>query len=86
VVLEPKILLRCIDHYYTICSHDWCDISFSYTMFVCIATSSSEVTSHLKTNLVKYVGNLKSQVNLMGPSRFFLVLFTPHLANKRIIR
>jgi hypothetical protein len=29
---------------------------FSYTMFVCIATSRSEVTSHPKTNLVKVPG------------------------------
>jgi hypothetical protein len=29
---------------------------FAYTMFVCIAMSSSEVTSHLKTKLVKYLG------------------------------
>jgi hypothetical protein len=27
-------------------------------MFVCIATTSSEVTSHLKTKLVKYLGIL----------------------------
>jgi hypothetical protein len=29
---------------------------FAHTMFVCIAMSSSEVTSHLKTKLVKYLG------------------------------
>jgi hypothetical protein len=29
---------------------------FVHTIFVCIATSSSEVTSHLKTKLVKYLG------------------------------
>jgi hypothetical protein len=52
-------------------------------LFVCIATSSSEVTSHLKTKLVP--GNLESKpscaldhfylpnnvpVNLMGPNRY----------------
>jgi hypothetical protein len=31
---------------------------FVYTMFVCIATSSNEVTSHLKTKLVTYLGIL----------------------------
>jgi hypothetical protein len=56
VILEPTILLRCVDHYYAIYSHDWCDVNFAYTMFVCIATSSSEVTSHLKTKLVKCFG------------------------------
>jgi hypothetical protein len=29
---------------------------FAYTMSICIATSSSEVTSHLKINLEKYLG------------------------------
>jgi hypothetical protein len=28
---------------------------FAYTMFVCIATSSSEVTGNLKTSWVKYL-------------------------------
>jgi hypothetical protein len=56
VVLEPAISLRRVDNYYAICSHDWCDVNFACTMFVCIATSSSEVTSHLKTKLAKYLG------------------------------
>jgi hypothetical protein len=30
-------------------------------MFVCIATNSNEVTSHLKTNLI--LGNLESKAN-----------------------
>jgi hypothetical protein len=34
---------------------------FSYTMFVCIATISNEVTSHLKTKLVP--GNLESKAS-----------------------
>ena len=49
------------DHYYAICSHDWCDVNFSCTMFVCMATSSNEVTSHLKSKLVPE--NLKSQAS-----------------------
>jgi hypothetical protein len=36
-------------------------INFAYTMFVCIAMSSSEVTSHLKTKLVP--GNLESKAS-----------------------
>jgi hypothetical protein len=61
VVLEPRFSLRHIDHYYAICFHDWCYVNFAYTMFVCIATSSSEVTSHLKSKLVP--GNLKSHAS-----------------------
>jgi hypothetical protein len=36
-------------------------INFAYTMFVCIAMSSSEDTSHLKTKLVP--GNLESKAS-----------------------
>jgi hypothetical protein len=61
VVLEPRISLRCVEHYYAVCSYVWCDVNFAYTMFVCIATSSSEVTSHLKTKLVP--GNLESKAS-----------------------
>jgi hypothetical protein len=44
-------------------------------MFVCIATSSSEVTSHLKTKLVKYLGilSLSQVVALITP--FYLIMF-----------
>jgi hypothetical protein len=38
-----------------------CDVNFVYTMFVCIATTSSEVTNHLKTKLVP--GNLESHAS-----------------------
>jgi hypothetical protein len=41
--------------------HNRCDVNFAYTMFVCIATNSSEVTSHLKTKLVPM--NLKSKAS-----------------------
>ena len=61
VVSEPAISLRRVDYYYTVYSYVWCDVNFSYTMFVCIAISSSEVTSHLKTNLVP--GDLKSKAS-----------------------
>jgi hypothetical protein len=39
----------------------WCDVYSVYTVFVCIATNSSEVTSHLKTKLVP--GNLESKAS-----------------------
>jgi hypothetical protein len=48
---------------------------FSYSMFVCIATSSSEVTSHLKTKLVKYLGisSLRQVVPLI--TLLYLIMF-----------
>jgi hypothetical protein len=75
VILEPTILLRCVDHYYAICSHDWCDVNFAGTMFVCIATSSSKVMSHLKTKLVKYLGisRLRQVVPLI--TFLYLIMF-----------
>jgi hypothetical protein len=39
VVLEPTISLRYVEHYYTVCSYVWCDVNFSYTMYVCIVAS-----------------------------------------------
>jgi hypothetical protein len=44
-------------------------------MVVCIATSSSEITSHLKTKLVKYLGisSLRQVVPLITP--FYLIMF-----------
>jgi hypothetical protein len=43
-------------------------------LFVCIATSSSEVTSHPKTNLVKYQGisSLRQVVPFITP--FYLIM------------
>jgi hypothetical protein len=38
---------------------------FAYTMFVCIATTSSEVTSHLKTKLVPGISCLRQVVPLI---------------------
>jgi hypothetical protein len=61
VVLEPTISLRCVEHYYTVCSYIWCNVNVAYTMFVCIATNSSEVTSHLKTKLAPE--NLESKAS-----------------------
>jgi hypothetical protein len=85
VVLEPTISLQCVDNYYLICSHDWCDVNFfAYTMFVCNATSSSEVTSHPKTNLVKVAGisSLESKASCaldhfyLYPIMFLLITVT----------
>jgi hypothetical protein len=42
-------------------SCDWCDVNFAYTIFICIAMSSSEVTSHLKSKLVHR--NLESKAS-----------------------
>jgi hypothetical protein len=39
VILKPTTSLQCIDYYYAFHSHVWCDVNFSYTMFVCVATS-----------------------------------------------
>jgi hypothetical protein len=57
VILEPRISLCRIEYYYAVCSYVWCDVNFAYAMFVCIATNSSKITSHLKTKLVP--GNLE---------------------------
>jgi hypothetical protein len=47
---------------------------FAYTMFVCIATSSSEVTSHLKTMLVP--GNLESKASCaLDHFSLYLIMF-----------
>jgi hypothetical protein len=61
VVLEPRIELRRVEHYYAVCSYVWCDVNFAYTMFVCIATNISEVSSHLKTKWVPR--NLESKAS-----------------------
>jgi hypothetical protein len=42
-------------------------------MIVCIATASSEVTSHLKTNLVP--GNLESMASCALDHFFYLIMF-----------
>jgi hypothetical protein len=61
VILEPTISLRCVEHYCAICAYVWCDVNFVYTMFVCIAMISIEVTRILKTKPVP--GNLESQAS-----------------------
>jgi hypothetical protein len=44
VVLVSTISLRNVEYYYVVYSYVWCNVNFAYTMFVCIATASSEVT------------------------------------------
>jgi hypothetical protein len=61
VVRELAISLRCIEHHYAICPYVWCDVNFTYIMFVCITTISSEIVSHLKYKLV--LGDLKSKAS-----------------------
>jgi hypothetical protein len=46
---------------------------FAYTMSVCIATNSNEVTSHLKTNLVP--GDLKSKTSCALITLLYLIMF-----------
>jgi hypothetical protein len=55
------ISLRYVKNYYVVCTYVWYDVNFAYTMFVWIATISSEVTSHLKSRLVP--GNLESKAS-----------------------
>jgi hypothetical protein len=45
--------------------HVWCDVNFSYTMFVCIVTTSSEVTNHLKSKLVPGISSPRQVVPLI---------------------
>jgi hypothetical protein len=72
-------------------------------MFVCIAMTNNEATSHLKSKLVPGILSLRQVVplitpfylimftinhcdmlgiNSMGPNRFSLALFIPHLADR----
>jgi hypothetical protein len=64
---------------------DCCDVNFVCTMFVYIATSSSEVTSHLKTKLVP--GNLKSKAScaLDHFSLYLIMFFGNHCDMLRLI-
>jgi hypothetical protein len=73
VVLKPTISLRRVDYYHMVCTYVWCDVNFAYTMFVCIATFSSEVTSHLKSKLVPKILSPRQVVPLITP--FYLIMF-----------
>ena len=39
VILEPTILLQCVEYYHALYSSVWCDVNLSRTMFVCIIAS-----------------------------------------------
>jgi hypothetical protein len=38
------ISLRCVEYYHALCSTVWCNVNFSYNMFVCIAASREQAT------------------------------------------
>jgi hypothetical protein len=68
VILEPVILIRRVEYYYSACAYVWCDVHSAYTMFVCIATTSAmlrEFEDHPST------WNLKSQASC-ALDHFFL--------------
>jgi hypothetical protein len=65
VVLVSTILLRSEEYYYAVWSYVWCDVNFAHTMFVCIATTSSEVTCHLKSKLVPEISSARQVVPLI---------------------
>jgi hypothetical protein len=73
VILVSTSSLRSVEYYYAVCSFVWCDVNFAHTMLVCIATTSSEVTSHLKVILVPRISSLRQVVPLI-PS-FYPVMF-----------
>jgi hypothetical protein len=77
VILVPTISLRRVDYYYTSYSYIWCDVNFAYTMFVCIATFSSEDMCHLKSKLVHEISSPWQVVPLITslyPLMFLLII------------
>ena len=72
VVLDSTISLRRVDYYYAVCSYVWYDVNFAYTMFVCIATTSSEVTNHLKSKLVLGILSPRQVVPLI--TSFYIIM------------
>jgi hypothetical protein len=73
VILEPTISLHRVEYSYIVCSYVCCNVNFAYTMFVCIATFSTEVTSHLKSKLVPGILSPKQVVPSITP--FYLIMF-----------
>jgi hypothetical protein len=65
VILVSTSSLRSVEYYYAVCSYVWCDVNFAHTMFVCIATTSTEVTSHLKIILVPGISSPRQVVPLI---------------------
>jgi hypothetical protein len=65
----------------------WCNVTICIIcLIVCIATSSSEVTSHPKTNLVKCLGILSHRqvVPLITPL-YLIMFFVNHCDMLRLI-
>jgi hypothetical protein len=73
VVLVPTILLRRVEYYYEVNSIVWFDVNFAYTLFVCIATFSSEDTCHLKSKLVPVMSSPRQVVPLI--TYFYPLMF-----------
>jgi hypothetical protein len=73
VIFKPRFSLRHVDHYYAVCSYVWCDVNFAHTLFICIATTSSELTSHLKSKLVPGISSPTQVVPLI--TSFYLIMF-----------
>jgi hypothetical protein len=76
VVLVSTISLRSVEYYYVVYSYVWCDVYFAYTMFIYIATTSSEVTSQPKSMLVPRISSTRKVVPLIT-----FVLPSPVLIN-----
>jgi hypothetical protein len=62
-----------MEYYYAVCAYVWWDVNFAYSIFVCIATTSSEVMSRLKIILVPRISSLKQVVPI---TPFYLIIFT----------
>jgi hypothetical protein len=73
MISVPRILFLCVDYYWVFCIYVWCNVNFAYTMFVYIATTSSEVTSHLKIILVPGISSPRQVVPLI--TSFYPLMF-----------
>jgi hypothetical protein len=72
-----------MEYYYVVYSYVWCDVNFAYTMFVRIATFSSEDTSHLKSKLVPGISSARQVVPLI--TYFYPVSLINHNDPHRLI-
>jgi hypothetical protein len=73
VILVPTISLQHVEYSYVVYSYVWCDVNFAYTMFLYIATFSSEDTCHLKSKLVPVISSARQVVPLI--TSFYPVMF-----------
>jgi hypothetical protein len=60
---------RRVDYYYSVCTYVWCDVNFIYTMYVCIATTSSAIMRIRRITLVTGISSARQVVPLIT---FFL--------------